>query len=53
MTKEQLLMRLEGKAGTGKSLVINAICNLFRPDEVFVSAPKEESVCSGGPIIDY
>jgi hypothetical protein len=41
VTKEQLLMRLEGTAG--KSHVINAICNLLRPDEGFVAAPAGEA----------
>ena len=35
---DQLLLRLEGTAGTGKSYVINALCNLL-PECHFVSAP--------------
>jgi hypothetical protein len=30
----------KGTAGTGKSHVINAICNLLNPDEFFVAEPS-------------
>jgi hypothetical protein len=50
LTKEQLLMRLEGTAGIGKSHVINTICNLLRPDEVFVAAPTGKAANGVGGV---
>jgi hypothetical protein len=35
----QLLMRLEGTAGTGKSHVINAMCSLFNNHSYLIAAP--------------
>jgi hypothetical protein len=43
-------MRLEGTAGTGKSHVINAICYLLRPDEVFVAAPTGKAANGVGGV---
>ncbi len=40
-------MRLEGTAGTGKSHVINAICNLLKPDEVYVVATLTGKAANG------
>jgi hypothetical protein len=36
---EQLLLRIEGTAGTGKSHVINALCNILPVTSYFVAAP--------------
>jgi hypothetical protein len=35
----QLLLRLEGNGGTGKTHVVNAWCNLMEPSEFVVAAP--------------
>jgi DNA replication protein DnaC len=35
----QLLLRLEGNGGTGKTHVVNAWCNMMKPGEFVVAAP--------------
>jgi hypothetical protein len=41
-------MRLAGTAGSGQSYVINAICNLLRPDEVLLQHQLEKPLTALG-----